>query len=115
MIRTLGAGVDLPGLIADAAQEGRQVHLVDAAGSREATLAAFARVLDLPSWFGHNLDALEECLEDLLEASPFPWELILDHALDLCSSDPDAYDGIHLLLRDLARRHPGSNVTVILR
>ena len=32
---------------------------------KEAVLAEFARGFDLPRWFGHNWDALADCLNDL--------------------------------------------------
>jgi hypothetical protein len=34
-------------------------------GGKESWLAAFARALALPEWFGANWDALEDCLTDL--------------------------------------------------
>lgn len=115
MIRTLGPAVDLDGLLADAREEGRDVHVVEAATTKQETLVRFATALALPEWFGHNLDALHECLDECLDASDAPWELVLDHAVSLRSGDEVAYEGIHELLSDLAHRHPASNVTVILR
>lgn len=115
MIRTLDARVDLGGLLADAEEEGRTVHLVEAAPTKQETLERFAEALDFPGWFGHNLDALYDCLDHLIATSPRPWELVLDHALTLRNGDEGGYDGIHLLLSDLALRHPATNLTVILR
>lgn len=34
-------------------------------GGKEALLAALARSLAFPDWFGHNWDALEDCLTDM--------------------------------------------------
>ncbi|MCA0336521.1 MAG: barstar family protein [Actinobacteria bacterium] len=115
MIRTLGPQVDLDGLVADALEEGREVHLVRAAASKQATLEAFAEALSFPGWFGHNLDALADCLDHLLATATAPWELILDEAAVLRRADDRAYDGIRAVLADLALRHPSSNLTVIDR
>ena len=62
MIRHLGPHTDVEGLVADAREEGREVHVVHAGPTKEATLAAFADTLDFPAWFGGNLDALADCL-----------------------------------------------------
>lgn len=115
MNRTLGPKTDVTGLIADAREEGRTVHVVRATGTKAGTLEAFARDLDFPGWFGHNLDALYDCLDHLLDTSDGPWELVLDHAATLRVADDRAYDGIRAVLADLALKHPASNLTVIDR
>lgn len=57
-----------PGAVLDAARGSRlrvvRVALAPGAGKAE-MLAAFARALDFPDWFGGNWDALEDCLTDL--------------------------------------------------
>jgi RNAse (barnase) inhibitor barstar len=115
MIRTIGPKVDLAGLIADAIEEGREVHVVEATETKQGTLEAFAEALDFPGWFGHNLDALYDCLDHLLATSDSPWELILDRAATLRAADDRAYDGIRAVFADLALKHTTSNLTVIDR
>lgn len=115
MNRTLGPRTDVEGLIADAREEGREVHVVRAAPTKAGTLEAFAEGLDFPGWFGHNLDALYDCLDHLLATSDSPWELILDRAATLRAADDRAYDGIRAVFADLALKHPTSNLTVIDR
>lgn len=115
MIRTLGPKVDLDGLVADAREEGREVHLVRAGATKAATLEAFAEALDFPGWFGHNLDALADCLEHLAEASAQPWELVVDDLAALRDRDDSAYTGIRLVLADLVLRHPSFQVSLIER
>lgn len=49
--------------------------------SRREVLAALGRALDLPPWFGRNLDALEECLRALPEPVTLVWRGDLDPAI----------------------------------
>lgn len=49
-------------LVADAAHRVREIA---PGSSKEELLAAIAEALVLPDYFGHNWDALEECLQDL--------------------------------------------------
>jgi hypothetical protein len=55
---------------ADAAEElladgALRVREIAPGANKEALLAAIAEALVLPDYFGHNWDALEECLHDL--------------------------------------------------
>lgn len=47
---------------------------------KPALLAALARALAFPTWFGHNWDALEDCLMDLSWRPAPGYVLILEHA-----------------------------------
>ena len=51
-------------LLADAAMRVREIRL-GPHSSKDDLLAAIAEALVLPDYFGHNWDALEECLQDL--------------------------------------------------
>ena len=105
---------------------GRKVEsspLVDLARSRNVPVlqppsardAAFAAELDLPSWFGANLDALAECLGHLARTAEGEWELVVDGVAELGREDPRALAGLGGLLDDIARAHPRFHVTVIER
>lgn len=61
--------VSIDDLAAQARRAGRQVYLVPAADSKDQVLAAFADSLDFPAHFGHNLDALADCLGDVVDRS----------------------------------------------
>ena len=67
-------GEHLPALAEAARASGCEVHLVDLAGARtkDELLRHVARDLRFPDWFGHNWDALADCLADLnwLESAP---------------------------------------------
>jgi hypothetical protein len=115
MIRWLGPHTDVEGLVADALEEGREVHVVHAGPTKEATLAAFAQALDFPAWFGGNLDALADCLGHLARTAQGEWELVVDHAADLARDDPFAFAGLSGLLGEVASSHPRFHVTVVDR
>ena len=115
MIRRLGPHTDVEGLVADAREEGREVHVVHAGPTKEATLAAFAQALDFPAWFGGNLDALADCLGHLARTAEGEWELVVDHVAELARDDPFAFAGLSGLLGEVAPSHPRFHVTVVDR
>ncbi|MGL5866346.1 MAG: barstar family protein [Dermatophilaceae bacterium] len=115
MIRHLGPRVDLAGLLADARAEGREVAVVRAAGTASGTLDAFAQTLDLPAWFGGNLDALADCLDQFARDAVGDWELVVDGLAPLTWADPPAADSLRDLLAEVALAHPRFQVTVIDR
>ena len=115
MIRWLGPHTDVEGLVADAREAGREVHVVHAGATKEATLAAFAKALDFPAWFGGNLDALADCLGHLARTTEGEWELVVDHVAELARDDPFAFAGLSGLLGEVASSHPRFHVTVVDR
>jgi hypothetical protein len=115
MIRHLGPHTDVEGLVADARDEGREVHVVVAGPTKEATLAAFADALDFPAWFGGNLDALADCLGHLARTADVEWELVVDGVAELARDDPFAFAGLSGLLGQVAMAHPSFHVTVVDR
>jgi hypothetical protein len=115
MIRHLGPHTDVEGLVADAREEGREVHLVEAGPTKEATLAAFAEALDFPAWFGGNLDALADCLGHLARTADGEWELVVDGVAELARDDPFAFAALSGLLGEVAMSHPRFHVTVVDR
>lgn len=74
---------------------------VDLAGcdSKPELLQRMAIALQFPAWFGHNWDALADCLCDLswLPARRYTLELV--HSQDLRHADPDT---LHILVEILA-------------
>ncbi|ABY22169.1 conserved hypothetical protein [Renibacterium salmoninarum ATCC 33209] len=49
---------------------------IPAAESKEGVLDAFARALNFPKHFGHNFDALADCLRDFADAATVPVTLV---------------------------------------
>lgn len=115
MIRFVGPGADVDGIVADAVAEGREVHRVTAAATKAATLEAFAEALDLPAWFGGNLDALAECLNHLAGHAEGEWELVVDRVAELGRADPIAMEQLRGVLGEVALAHPRFHVTVVER
>jgi RNAse (barnase) inhibitor barstar len=54
------------------------------AGDKEHLLAAIAKSLKFPEWFGHNLDALADCVSDMSWRPADGYVVLLEHC-----------DGIH--------------------
>ena len=75
------------------------VAVVDGAADRATTLSAFGRALSFPAYYGHNLDALEECLRDLSWLPAGPVELVWADG-PLRSADPGTHDVVTAILAD---------------
>jgi RNAse (barnase) inhibitor barstar len=77
---------DVSDLLAGATAAGCLVLRVDLAAARnkDQMLDAIGRALRFPEWFGHNWDALADCLADMGWLPAAGYTIILDHC-----------DGIH--------------------
>lgn len=76
-----------------AAEAGFACFEVSLAGCSQldAVLARLGNGLDFPGWYGHNLDALKDCLTDLSWAAAAGYVLIIDHAGPFRSQEPEAF------------------------
>ncbi|WP_018683153.1 barstar family protein [Actinokineospora enzanensis] len=90
--------------------DGREVR--DKAGM----LAALADALSFPDWFGHNLDALHDCLIDLSWLPAGEIVLVWTHPEVLAEADPVAYRAIREVLTDVVEHFaaPGRELTVVI-
>jgi RNAse (barnase) inhibitor barstar len=93
----------LPGI--SASPEPADAIVIDglACRTRANLFAEFARALDFPSYFGHNWDALTDCLRD---ASPAA--LYIAHAVVVLADEPRAQ--LHILVDVLS----DAELTVVL-
>ncbi|MET0191121.1 MAG: barstar family protein [Pseudonocardia sediminis] len=73
------------------------VGVVDGAPDRSALLTAIGRELRFPGYYGHNLDALDECLADLSWLPEGPVELVWADA-DLLAADPATHETVLAIL-----------------
>ena len=91
-------------------------YVVHARPDKAASIAAFARALALPDWFGGNLDALADALQDLADAASerdTTLEVVWDDVARLRAHDPDAADAIADVLAEVALDHPHVRVVTL--
>jgi RNAse (barnase) inhibitor barstar len=85
-------------LKADAVEGGWRVVAIDGrqTPTKAALLAELARVLKFPNWFGHNWDALADCLGDVAEVAVVDGHqgicLVWDHAEVLAATEPESVE-----------------------
>jgi RNAse (barnase) inhibitor barstar len=80
--------------VTEAERAGLRVFWLEGRGVRDkqAFLDLCAVEFSLPSYFGHNWDALQDCLRDLGWAPAARGYLVVwDHWQDLANGDPDAH------------------------
>jgi hypothetical protein len=77
---------------------------VDLSGCTEKRdlLARLAKALAFPAWFGHNWDALADCVTDLGWRPAEGYVLILEHGAELRESQPEVFDTTLAILDDAA-------------
>jgi hypothetical protein len=77
-------------------------HILDGAGVRTKPdfYEAVAEVLSFPEWFGHNLDALYDCLTDLSWLPPGEHVLVWTRPDVLADADPAGYRAVQGVLSD---------------
>ncbi|MDN3352858.1 barstar family protein [Actinomadura sp. DC4] len=80
--------------VTEAEREGWRVFWLDGTGLRDkrTLLDRCAVEFSLPSYFGHNWDALQDCLNDLSWAPTASGYLVVyDHWQDLADADPSVH------------------------
>ncbi len=65
-------------------------------------LARTSRALGFPGWFGHNWDALADCLTDLGWRPASGYVLVFEHASALQKHEPEVFDTALAILSDVA-------------
>lgn len=92
-------------VVAAATARGAHPHVVEpgATADKRAALAGIARALSFPDWFGHNLDALYDCLTDLSWLPAGEHVLVWPDGHALRDHDPAGHTGVDSVLRDAAR------------
>ena len=83
---------------------------------KEQLLNHVATALRFPEEFGHNWDALEECLTDLEWVDGEGYVLYYDHIDGLLSAHPDQFETLVEILRDAVAswKEDGSAMVVLL-
>lgn len=75
-----------------------------ACGDTEAAMREIADVLRFPEWFGENLDALADCLNDLSWLRSEGYLLILEHTGEWRAQEPENMEAVLEILNDTAER-----------
>ncbi|NMG63872.1 barnase inhibitor [Azoarcus indigens] len=65
-------------------------------------LARLAGTLDFPDWFGHNWDALADCLGDLSWLAAEGYLIVLSRSRQLRSADPSSWETLLEILAEAA-------------
>lgn len=104
MLTFVSRDEDLDDLIADLEAHG-PCDIVAGGRTKERALERFAETLRFPDWFGHNLDALYELLDEhayAVTGSGADWHLLWIPGRRLLRDRPGDYAGIAAVLRDVA-------------
>jgi RNAse (barnase) inhibitor barstar len=119
VVQVLGPGASISQVVRGAQRAGAEVVVVPAGEDKASSLERFAETLDLPDWFGRNLDALADCLHDLAETPPpegaTARHVVWDGTAALHAADPRAFEGICSVLQDVSDEHPAFTATVVDR
>jgi RNAse (barnase) inhibitor barstar len=91
-----------------AADLGLTAYLAEWGADRATTLTALAAALRFPAWFGHNLDALADCVSDLSWLPTDPALLVCSGSGRLAVGDRATYDAIVAILADETTASTGS-------
>lgn len=78
------------------------------AGTRREVLVALGEALGFPGWYGANLDALWDCLRDLVD----PVVLVWDDWATAAGSDPDGFASVVRVL--VERAEAAGDLSVLL-
>ena len=79
-----------------------------AVGSMDRLHRLLAEQLDFPAWYGGNLDALYDCLTDLMEET----SIILLHNLALAETLGTGYGRFCRVLTDAAAENPNLHIQI---
>ncbi len=87
------AAASFPDLVSTAQQLDYHVATADLATCRDKhdLLERLARALHFPDWFGHNWDALADCLLDLDWLPARGHVLLLSHCAEFANTAPEAW------------------------
>jgi RNAse (barnase) inhibitor barstar len=106
------SGEDKADLLAAAEASGFAVFRVDlsAVRNKDGLMQAIAAALEFPEWFGHNWDALADCLADLSWRQAAGYLILLEHCDSLRASCAEAFAATLQICAAAAERWRNDNV-----
>ena len=81
---------------------------------KEQLLNHVATALHFPGDFGHNWDALEECLTDMEWVDADGYVIYYDHFDPLLAANPDQFDTLVEILRDAVASWKGDGTAMVV-
>lgn len=78
--------------------------------SAGAAMREIAEILQFPDWFGENLDALADCLNDLSWLPSEGYVLVLEHTGEWRAQAPDTFATVLEILNETAQHWAASRV-----
>ncbi len=115
MTRVLGAQTAVGPLVRGLRGPDVVVRVVPAGDDRDESLRLFGEALGFPDWYGHNLDALFDCLLTVAHESPGALHVVWDGTAALHEGHPEVFDAIVRLLGDVEAEAPRFVATVVDR
>lgn len=115
MTRVLGADTAIGPLVRALRADGALVRVVPAGADKEESLARFGDALRFPEWYGHNYDALYDCLLAVVHAADGDVHVVWDGTAPLRTEHPDVFDTVVRLLSDAEDERPTFRATVVDR
>ena len=115
MTTHLGPQTSIAELVRSLQRDGADVRVVPAGVDKADSLALFGEALHFPDWYGHNLDALYDCLLGLAPAGSEHLHVVWDGTAALRADHPDAYAAIVRVLEDAESERPTVTATVVDR
>ncbi len=102
---------EFPALEAAALARGFALRRVDlqGCGGKADFLARIATALDFPDWFGHNWDALADCMGDLAWIEAPGIVVVLEHLQELRTAAPADCDTALEIIAEAAAWHAEGN------
>ncbi len=100
-----------------AERQGWRVYRLDGRtiSDKSTFLSQVAGLLQFPSYFGHNWDAFEECLNDMVWTLDQPALLLFDHAGRFAAAEPEQFAmALDILAASAENRRAGPGRLVVL-
>ncbi len=115
MTEVLGPDTGIAALVRRLREDGAVVRVVPAGSDKDESLERFGQALRFPDWYGHNYDALFDCLLTWAHEAAGPVHVVWDGTAPLRAEHPDVFDVVVRLLGDAEGEKDNLRATVVDR